>query len=198
MLGRNLFVILGLIVIFLSALVGTADAATIPSFPACSNPQGQVKANYDNGTHGVAGDLSTYTGKDTVYTLSENTLTQCLCADNGSGIQTNWWKAGNLSQDEINVLISEGWILVPDGTAWGLDSSPYLAKNSSFSCNSSGTGGSSDNKSQGNTGGSILATSTQAILSLANTGNMVFILGVFLTGTLLLGSGIVASLRKRG
>lgn len=198
MLGRNLFAILGLIVIFLSAFVGTANATTIPSFPACSNPQGTVRANYDSGTHGVAGDPSTYTGIDTVYTLDENTLTQCLCADNGSGIQTNWWNAGSLSQDEINVLISEGWILVPDGASWGLETGPYLAKNSNFSCNSSGTGGASDNKSQGTTSGSILATSTQAILSLANTGNMVFILGVFLIGTLLLGSGIVASLRKRG
>lgn len=191
MLGRNLFVILGLIVIFLSALVGTADATTTPTFPLCANPQGQVKSNYDSGTHGVAGDSSTYSGKDTVYTLSGNTLTQCLCTNSGSGIQTNWWKASSLSQEEIDVLISQGWVLIPNGSSWGLDSAPYLAKNSNYSCSSSGSGGASDNKS-------ILAISTNAILGLANTGNIVFILGVFLAGLVLLGSGIIASLKKRG
>ena len=195
MLGRNLFIISWLIVIFLSALAGKADAATTPTFPLCANPQGTVRVNYDNGTHGVAGDSNSYSGKDTVYTLSENTLIQCLCPANGNGVQTNWWKAGSLTTDEINVLISEGWILIPDGASWGLDVGPYLAKNSDYSCTSSGSGGVSDSKSGG---GAILATSTQAILSLANTGNTAFILGVFLTGSLLLGSGIVGLLRKRG
>lgn len=194
MLSRNLFVILGLIVIFLSAFVGTADATTIPSFPACSNPQGSVTANYDSGTHGVAGDASTYSGKDTVYSLSDNILTQCLCTDNGSGIQTNWWKAGSLSQDEINVLISEGWILIPDGAAWGLETGPYLAKNSNYSCSSTGSGGASDSKS---TGGDILATSTQAILSLATTGNILFVLSTVLGGLALIGSGIALSKKNK-
>lgn len=193
MLGRNLFIILGLIVIFLSALNGKADAATIPSFPACANPQGTIRVNYDNGTHGVAGDSNSYSGKDTVYTLSENTLTQCLCPVNGNGVQTNWWKASSLTQDEINILISEGWISIPNGSAWGLDSAPYLAKNSNFSCSSTNTGSSggvSDSKS-------ILATSTQAVLSLATTGNILFVLSTFLGGLALIGSGIALSKKNK-
>ena len=203
MLGRNLFVISGLIVIFLSALVGYADAATVPTFPLCANPQGQVIASYDSGVHGVAGDSATYGGKDTVYSLGEGTLVQCLCPTSGSGVQTNWWKISELSQDEINVLISQGWIYVPNGAAWGLDSAPYLAKNTNFSCssgNSGGTGdGLSDGKSDGkSSGGSILATSTQAVLSLASTGNKVFIYTVFLSGLVLLLTGFVLSFKKRG
>ena len=198
MLGRNLFIVIGLIVIFLSALVGSADATTIPSFPACANPQGQIKANYDSGTHGVAGDSNSYSGKDTVYTLSENSLTQCLCPTNGNGIQTNWLKASSFSEDEQDVLVSQGWIKIADGLAWGLDSGPYLAKNSSYSCSSTGTGGTSNNNSSGSSTGNILATSTQAVLSLANTGNMVFIIGVFLTGFVLLLTGVALSFKKRG
>ena len=193
MLGRNLFIISWLIVIFLSALVGKADAATIPSFPACANPQGTIRVNYDNGTHGVAGDSNSYSGKDTVYTLSENTLTQCLCPASGSGVQTNWWKASSLNENEINVLISEGWVLIPNGSAWGLDNAPYLAKNSNYSCTSTNTGSSggvSESKS-------ILATSTQAVLSLATTGNILFVLSTFLGGLVLIGSGIALSKKNK-
>ncbi len=198
MLRKNLSLIVVSITVILSAFVGNAYAATIPTFPACANPQGQVKSSYENGTHGVAGDSATYTGKDTVYSLSDNTLTQCLCPSSGNGVQTNWWKANALSQEEIDVLISQGWILLPDGASWGLDSGPYLAKNSSYSCtstNNGGSGGTSDSKSAD---ASILATSTQAILALANTGNIVFILGVFLAGIVLVGLGIALSFKKRG
>lgn len=190
MLGRNLFIILGLIVIFLSAFAGTADAATIPSFPSCANPQGTVRVNYDNGTHGVAGDSNSYSGKDTVYTLSENTLAQCLCPANGNGVQTNWWKVTGLSQEEKDVFVSQGWILIPNGSAWGLDNEPYLAKNSSYSCTTGSLGGVSDSKS-------ILATSAQAILGLANTGNIVFVLFTVLGGLALIGSGIALSKKNK-
>ena len=181
------------IVIFLSAFVGNIYAATIPTFPVCANPQGAVRVNNESGTHGVAGDSATYTGKDTVYTLSENTLTQCLCTTNGAGIQTNWLKVSGYTTDEVNILISEGWISIPNGGAWGLDSAPYLAKNSNYSC-TSGTGGTNDSKSGGT---SAVQGATQAILSLASTGNTMFILGVFLTGVTLLGAGIASSFKKR-
>ena len=193
-MNKKVSVITLSIVIFLSAFAGKAYAVTTPSFPLCANPEGQVKSTYDTGTHGVPGDSNAYLGKDTVYTLSENTLTQCLCPANGNGVQTNWWKAGSLTTDEINVLISEGWVLIPDGSSWGLDSAPYLAKNSSYSCTSTNTGSSggvSDSES-------ILATSTQAILSLASTGNKIFIYGVFLSGFALLGLGAALSFKKRG
>lgn len=178
------------IVVLLSAFVGNAYAVTAPTFPVCANLAGQVRASYDSGTHGVAGNTSTFTGKDTVYTLTDNTLAQCLCTNSGEGIQTNWWKVSSLTEDEKNILISQGWILIPDGSAWGLETGPYFAKNSSYACTSSNAVG-------GASTGSVLGASTKAVLGLATTGNIVFILTVILTGFALLGSGISLSFKKK-
>ncbi|MBI2621981.1 MAG: hypothetical protein HYW63_05060 [Candidatus Levybacteria bacterium] len=188
MYKQKLSIFTASIVIFLSAFVGSANATTIPTFPVCANPQGQITSSYESGVHGVPGDTNTYTGKDTVYSLSDTTSTQCLCTDNGAGIQTNWWKAGSLTQEEIDVLITEGWILIPDGSSWGLLEGPYLAKNSRYEC--AGSGGTSTS-----TAG---ASTTQAILSLASTGNLKFIASIFLTGSALLLSGVALSIKRRG
>lgn len=190
MLRRNLFVHVLLIVVLLSAFVGNVYAVTTPAFPVCANPQGQVKVSYDSGTHGVPGNSSTFTGKDTVYTLSDDTLTQCLCTTGGDGTQTNWWKVSSLTQDEKDILISQGWVLIPDGLVWGLDAGPYFAKNSSYACTSSNAVG-------GASTGSVLGASTKAVLGLATTGNIVFILTVILTGFALLGSGIALSFKRK-
>ncbi len=191
MLRKNLLIKVLLITILLSAFIGEAYAVTAPTFPVCANPQGQVKASYDSGAHGVAGNTSAFTGKDTVYTLTDETLTQCLCTTDGEGIQTNWWKVSNLTQDEKNILISQGWISIPDGSAWGLDQGPYLAKNSNYACASSDRIGGTANA------GSVLGTSTETVLGLATTGNILFILTVILTGFILLGSGASLSLKKK-
>ncbi len=147
-----------------SVLVPKAHAQTVPSFPSCSNPQGSVKVSYSEGTHGIVGNGGTFTGSDTVYTLSKGTLTQCFCADNGDGTQTNWLHAASLTEAEIQVLKNQGWISVPNGQLWGLAAGEWLAFNSSFSC----SGG----------GGQILAASTGTrgnVLGLATTGNIVTI-----------------------
>lgn len=193
MLKHKIVVLSTSIVIFLSALVETANAATVPTFPACANPQGEVISSYETGTHGVPGDKTTYTGKDTVYRLSDEAITQCLCPANGNGVQTNWWRIPQLSQTEIDILVSEGWVYIPDGSAWGLSEGPYLAKNSSFSCN----GGSGGTSSTGGTSQTAGASATQAILALASTGNIKFILGIFLTGTALIATGAALNFKKR-
>ena len=190
MLNKKVSVIFLSIVLALSAFTGTVHAATIPTFPSCINPQGTVISNHDSGTHGVAGDTGVYTGKDTVYSLTSETLTQCLCASTGAGTQTNWWKASTLTQDEINVLTNEGWILIPNGAAWGLNEAPYLAKNSNYTCNG-GSGGSNETKVGG-------ASATQSVLSLASTGNTAFILGTVLTGISFISIGLFSSFKKRG
>jgi len=212
MLRMKLLLSVLLTATLLSASVGNAFAVTIPTFPLCTNPQGQVKISYDNGAHGVPGDGAAYSGKDTVYTLSDATLTQCLCTTGGEGIQTNWWKASALTQGEKDILISQGWILIPNGTAWGLDPAPYLAQNISYSCgssvNSGGVGGVGDGRSDGlgcasndcsakSSQGQVLGVSTQAILGLASTGNMVFIVSVFLIGIALVLTGFTLSFKKR-
>jgi hypothetical protein len=202
---KNLFANLLLIVVLLSASAGNAFAVTTPTFPACANPQGQLKVSYDSGVHGVVGDSNTYSGKDNVYTLSSSAQTQCLCTVEGKGIQTNWWKATELSQDEISILVNQGWIYVPNGSAWGLTDDPYLAMNLGYSCTSTnnnpgGPGdGRSDGRSDGRTESLGIHTSsiTQSVLGLASTGNIAFILSVILLGIVFLSSGILASRKSK-
>jgi len=154
------------VLLLLGTIVPKAMAQTVPSFPSCSNPQGSVKVSYSEGTHGIVGNGGTFTGSDTVYTLSDTTITQCFCADNGDGTQTNWWHAASLTAQEIQILKNQGWISVPNGELWGLAAGEWLAFNSSYSC---GSNSSSPD---------ILAASTGTggdVLGLATTGNIVAI-----------------------
>ncbi|OGG14692.1 hypothetical protein A2875_05030 [Candidatus Gottesmanbacteria bacterium RIFCSPHIGHO2_01_FULL_46_14] len=155
--------ILGSLLLLVGTITPKAYAQTVPSFPSCSNPQGSVKVSYSEGTHGIVGNGGTFMGSDTVYTLSEGTTTQCFCADNGDGTQTNWWHAASLTEAEIQVLKNQGWISVPNGALWGLTEGEWLAFNNSYSC-------------QGR--GQILAASTGTggdVLGLATTGNILTI-----------------------
>ncbi len=177
---------------------GNAFAYEIPDFTSCVNPKGDIKANYETGTHGIAGKPGSFEGKDTVYKLSENSLTQCFCAVDGSGIQTNWWKIPALSASEIKSLEAQGWIYIPNGALWGLENAPYLAKNSDFSCKSSGNGDSS-NGSTGSSGSSASSASggVGQILGLASTGNSVFLLATALTSGLSLLIGLILKKRSK-
>lgn len=169
-------IVLGAIIF--STLGKTAYSATEPSFPSCLNPQGTLKVKYDNGTHGIVGDSGTYTGRDEVYTLSDNSLVQCFCPENGNGIQTNWWKTDNFNVDEIERYQSQDWILVPNGEKWGLNNAQYMAKNFRYNC----IGGSSGNE-----------LGIGQVLALASTGNIVFIYTTALLGVSLIAAGIFAS-----
>lgn len=176
-----------LLVVLSGFLVATpANAATTPSFPSCIAPTGVLKVNYESGVHGIPGDPNTYTGKDTVYTISENALAQCFCPTNGSGIQTNWVKAGVYSENDIKVLTAQGWIYIPTGKVWGLEDVPYLAKNESYSCRGSETkvgGASATNPNSSN-------NSTPGVLGLASTGNFTILLGSAALGMIFLLAGI--------
>lgn len=138
--------------IFLSILIFSAtiivtkglnaqeNNASIPTFPSCQIPQGELKAFYPQGTHGIPGSEEEYIGSDAVYFLTEETLAQCFCPIGGEGIQTNWWKVSELSIEQIDNLIADGWIYVPNGFEWGLEEAPYLAKNETYQC-AGGIGG---------------------------------------------------------
>ena len=167
------------------------NVVTVPTFPQCTAPQGVVKVSYPSGTHGIAGSTQTYTGSDTVYTLSEDAITQCFCPPEGSGIQSNWWKVSSLTLDEIENLTNQGWIYIPNGAEWGLTEDPYLVKNSSFVCKDGGDDDNDDDDDDddndddgdddddddgqriggigGPFGGQVLGAST---LGLAATGNL--------------------------
>ncbi|OGM19105.1 hypothetical protein A2686_00915 [Candidatus Woesebacteria bacterium RIFCSPHIGHO2_01_FULL_38_10] len=168
------------------------DAQTVPSFPACSNPQGSLIVSYNNGTHGIVGDTKIYSGSDSVYSVTDTTLIQCFCAEDGSGIQTNWWKISSLSQEEIDTLNNLGWVFVPSGMPWGLVDEPYMAKNSEYACR-----GGSSTSSSGNSGGQVLALAASNSNVLASTGGSIYLLFVFLAGLIFLGLGIFLRKFKR-
>lgn len=183
---------------FLSTLffVGKVFATlpTPPNFPSCVNPQGQLIVSYNSGTHGVPGDPNPYQGNDSVYLVSPDSVMQCLCTDDGSGTQTNWWKVSSLIREEIDSLIAQGWIFIPDGSVWGLEDTTYLAKNVSFSCRSSGGGGggggsSSSSSSSGGTGGG----SVGEVLGLAFTGNILYIYFFAVAGLVSVLLGLIKS-----
>ncbi len=153
-----------------------AFAVTVPNFPACPNVSGSSIAQYNSGTHGIVGDSGSHNGSDSVYQVSDQTVTQCFCADNGDGTQTNWWKASSLSDADVATLKSQGWFYAPNGNLWGLTSDAYVAQNSNFPCHG-GTGG----------GGEVLG--------LATTGNLPIIASFLVIGLILLVSGL--KLRKK-
>lgn len=144
----------------------TAGAVSVPSFPTCSNPSGVVKVKYDSGVHGIAGDSGEYRGSDIVYQVTDTTLLQCFCAEDGAGIQSNWWKASSLTQSEIDTLKTQGWVFIPSGSDWGLDPAPYMVKNADYSCKANGGGQvSSTSASTSSSGGQVLG--------LASTGDVI-------------------------
>jgi len=155
------------------------ELPVVPTFPACSNPQGTVKVSYDEGVHGIPGNPSDYSGSDEVRILSGNTLFQCFCSINGDGIQTNWWKVSSLSFDQVEYLLDQGWVYVPNGALWGLDEDPYLAHNSPYECSDPGDDDKDDNhnddhkdkKKDKKKSGDVLGIGGQ-VLGLATTGNM--------------------------
>ncbi|OGM19943.1 hypothetical protein A2955_01140 [Candidatus Woesebacteria bacterium RIFCSPLOWO2_01_FULL_37_19] len=166
---------------------GPASAQRVePDFPACSNPSGSLKISYADGQHAIVGETGLRSGSDAVYDLADGNVLQCFCSVDSSGIQTNWWRAGSLTQEEIDTLFNLGWTFVPDGSLWGLTSEAYLAKNSLYAC---GGGSSSSSSNSSSSTGSVLATaaSTQgAVLGLAATGDAIVIFGFALLGLIFL------------
>lgn len=167
-------------------------AVDVPSFPSCPNPGGSLKVSYSSGVHGIAGRSETFEGQDSVYIITDTNTVQCYCAPNGSGIQTNWWKVSSLTAEQKAELITAGWIYIPDGSAWGLDPSDWMAKNVDVSCGEKGGGSSSSSSSSSSSGssssGSSIASIIPTILGFADTGRQLFL------RNLTLGLGIVFSL----
>ena len=160
--------------LLLAMAASPVAAYVIPDFPACSAPRGTVKENYPDGIHGIVGSTATYTGSDTVYSISEDILVQCFCPkDESPGIQSNWWNASKLSVSDIDNLKYNGWNYVPNGTNWGLENTAYIVKNNEYTCKDSGTGG-----------GQVQAAvvETPKVLGLADTGDVILLIGTGITG----------------
>lgn len=166
----------------------------IPDFPHCSNPSGEIIAQYPNGVHGIPGDSRTHTGSDVVYRINDYQVLQCLCSGS-DGIQSIWWRDPGLSESDISRLLSKGWVRVVDGSLWGLESSQYFVKNSSFSCTTGvgglGGGSSSENSSNsesnelGGIGGLGQILGVSSLASTGNWKNILMLLAVSFSATLL-------------
>jgi hypothetical protein len=191
--------------IFTTSMVSPAHATSLPSFPSCVNPQGTVIASYNDGVHGIAGQSAEYRGKDDVYALVGNDqVMQCFCPENGNGIQTNWLKVSDYTEETITDLKNEGWIYIADGSAWGLDGTSYIAKNSDYSCktssNTSNTTSSSNTSTSSSPSSSSPSSSSNSIgevLSLASTGNIAFLYALVTLGFLSLLSGLILKLKNK-
>lgn len=136
-MGKKILISLILTALFFMA-VKPAWAVSTPSFPACTFPTGTLKVHYDEGTHGIPGDMTEHSGRDDVYQVNDQILYQCFCADDGSGIQTNWWKASSLTQADIDYLKYLGWVYIPNGSLWGLTGDPYMARSNTYDCGGGG------------------------------------------------------------
>ncbi len=141
------------------------------TFTSCHNPVGDIKADYPIGEHAIVGVIGLKNGSDKVFAVGNDNYTQCYCPTNGSiGVKTNWLAAGNIAKEDQNVLITQGWIYIPNGADWGLSNQPYLAKNIEFTCSEGGndssgggggTSGGGSSSGQGG-GGEVLGISTLA------------------------------------
>lgn len=192
---KRFFVIFNLVTaIYLVLPLNVEAAYTLPDFPSCQNPTGTVKADYPIGDHAIVGIEGLQKGADKVFSLESDNYMQCYCPVNGSnGTQTNWLSAGSISKEDQNVLITQGWVYIPNGADWGLQNQPYLAQNISFSCSggdngrdaggssgnssgsSSGSSGGSSGGSTGDQGGSVLGISTLADTSSPYTKLQIFL-----------------------
>ena len=163
----NKSLIVAIVTVTFSALFPLVVGAQVTiAFPSCTSPSGAVIASYSEGIHGIVGDTGVYTGSDTVYLLDNGNATQCFCPTNGgAGIQTNWLKASGVSESEIDSYISQDWIYVITGVVWGLSDTPYLAKNSSFTCSPAGGGEGGGGSGGGDSEeGSVLGVSQRAAI----------------------------------
>jgi hypothetical protein len=181
-------------ILFLFLFASVAYAYETPTFPTCSNPSGDLKVNYETGEHAIVGESSLRSGSDSVYWLSNQNALQCFCPDQGMGIQTNWWKIVDLTQENIDGLTKQGWNFIASGRDWGLAADPYLTKNIDYTCNPGGN----DNSNGTGGGGETLSSSTGtggSVLGLAGTGDNAKYIGFLALGVSLALAGF--SLRKR-
>jgi len=107
----------------------------IPIYPSCSEFFGQTgdKAHYDSGLHQIVGN-GLVQGSDDVFTLEDGNFLQCFCSiEDDTGIQTFWWWANDMTQDERDQHVADGWHL-ENGLQWNLADGLYLAKNADYFC----------------------------------------------------------------
>ena len=106
-----------------------------PSFSTCQSFYGTDGdfASHETGTHQIVGG-GLLEGFDNVYSQDGGNYLQCYCPVEGEdGIQTVWWLADDLSEEDVNYYKAMGWFY-ENGLQWNLGDHWYLAKNSASVC----------------------------------------------------------------
>jgi hypothetical protein len=171
-MNKKSLITVSLVTLFLSGFARPAFADGV-DFGSCLNPRVAASQVNVKNNHGVAGTTTTYAGTDKIYNLSNGNTLQCLCPDNGKGIQTNWLSTKNMSQADISQYKHDGWIYVVTGSTWGLADVPYLAKNSDYACKS------------------VQPQTQSKVVTLASTGNVIAIYGLVIAGIFSLIAGLL-------
>ncbi len=177
MLNKFATILIALLLTAAVAQPAYASGSSTVNFGSCGNPQFGLSQENSGNSHGVV-NVGTFSGVDKVYKSGSNAL-QCLCVDTGKGYETKWLDASGLSESQIKDYKNDGWIFVATGASWGLNDSPYLAKNSEYSCKSN-----------------EVATPTVNIVTLASTGNIAFIYLLALVGSVSLALGLILNYTK--
>lgn len=186
----------GLALIFsltqISPVYAQEQPLATPLQATCITPQGEQIASYENGIHGIVGDSNTFVGRDNVYNLGEAGALQCFCETNGNGVETIWWGSiAALTEEQIESYTSSGWVYVPNGFLWGLESKPYLAKNTRYLCSAESSGGVSSSSTASQSSGQILGANT-----LAATGGKGILLALIVASSCLLMVGLFLKFRS--
>jgi hypothetical protein len=177
---NKLFTIILALILSLTAVQPVAASGAKTNgveFGSCVNPQWSVSQVNKGNDHGVVGHTESYAGTDTIYKSGGNAL-QCLCIENGKGVETKWMDASGLSDSQVATYKKEGWIYVATGSNWGLKDVPYLAKNSDFACKSK-------------------EAAAPKVSTLASTGNVSFIYFLILMGAASLIAGLTLGFRRK-
>ena len=166
--------------------------SAVPPQATCITPSGETIASYSNGTHGIVGDPNTFAGEDDVYSLGEAGALQCFCETSGNGVETIWWGSiGGFTQDQIESYTSSGWVYIPNGSLWGLEDKPYLAKNTRYLCSTASTGGEVSSSATNQSSPQILGAST-----LAATGGKGLLQALMFASAFLLIAGLLLKFRS--
>jgi hypothetical protein len=112
-----------------------ATGTSYPEFPHCPNPGGTLVVGYEDGWHEIPG-IGLKEGSDYVYKIGEGKYVQCFCPHDqqAKGIQSNWIHESQLSAEDFQALQNQGWMLIEDGSSWGLPGGKYLVQNREFEC----------------------------------------------------------------
>ena len=145
---KALFAVAALMVVSASFIATPAQAGEYDNdmyrglMQKCGDIHGTLVAKYPSGWHWIVSFSPNQWGADKVKNVGYDNYIQCFCPRKlegfeplfRHGVQTNWLKASNVSNETQQKLLSQDWLWVNNGADFGLAPEPYLAKNIKWDC----------------------------------------------------------------